>query len=331
MNTNLIKGIFFLLFRLYPPSSSVLQCCRRWIQTLVVKEKKKKKPALYKEPTMKAAIRSTTMKQLTANKAGEWEVKQTVFLFVACLHNPYSLSSRSVDEKLSSTLCGKPVFFFEAQHSGPTCTQVFHFHWAGPVKHLRVKSKVKMWVPGETNRWNIALLSVGELAVAQRHSMHWLSSQLKPKTMNGVECYTMKGLHRLRYQKGCKLSISITVKFRCKPRVSKMSATEKTALSSFEATLCFCEGLITPRGERTLPTHGACNPLIHPCWSYEVCTQTVVICGKVEFGRSSWELKALNIHKESWQGASCVLFTRLYRIMIRKTRSSDKIENNVAS
>lgn len=196
---------------------------------------------------MKAAIRSTTMKQLTANEAGEWEVKHAVFLFVACLHTPYSLSSRSVDEKLSSTLCRKPVFFFEAQHSGPTCTQVFHFHWAGLVEHLIVKC-------GSLGR-QIAVTSLfwawGGLAVLQHHSMHQLSSQLKPKTMNRVERYTVKGLHRLRYQNACKVSISITVKFRCKPR--KISATEKTAWSSFEATQCFLKRLHNPKKWENTP------------------------------------------------------------------------------
>ena len=232
---------------------------------------------------MKAAIRSTTMKQLMANEAGEWEVKHAVFLFVACLHTPYSLSSRSVDEKLSSTLCRKPVFFFEAQHSGPTCTQVFHFHWAGLVEHLIVKC-------GSLGR-QIAVTSLfwawGGLAVLQRHSMHQLSSQLKPKTMNRVERYTVKGLHRLRYQNACQsvfLSLSSS-----DANLVKYQPLRKQLGQVLKPLSVFWKGFITPRSERTLPTHGACNPLIHPCRSYEVCTQWWWYVGKW-----SWEEAAGN-------------------------------------
>lgn len=39
-------------------------------------------------------------------------------------------------------------------------------------KHLIRKSKVKVCVSGVTKHWNAGLLSVGELAIVHRHTMH---------------------------------------------------------------------------------------------------------------------------------------------------------------
>lgn len=65
-----------------------------------------------------------------------WRMKDytyTVFVFVVCLHNPYSPSSRSADEKLSSAFCRKPVFSLKlhtvAQRAHRCST--FTVHWAG--------------------------------------------------------------------------------------------------------------------------------------------------------------------------------------------------------
>lgn len=80
----------------FQPSIYTLQ----WSRIQNLQEPKNKKGGY------ESSFRPPTMKHLMANKAEEREIKHAVFLFVACVHNPCSLSSRSLDEKLS-TLCGK--------------------------------------------------------------------------------------------------------------------------------------------------------------------------------------------------------------------------------
>lgn len=92
------------------------------------------------EDNYEGAASATTVEQLTATKADGGEIKHTVILFVACLHNP--------------ALCHQAA-------------QVFHFHSIQEVTHLTVTSTVEdktpsfhapliMTAEAQADKWNAA-------------------------------------------------------------------------------------------------------------------------------------------------------------------------------
>lgn len=134
MNADSTKEDFFS-FRLYPESllsvAGSNSNFRSW------KKRNVERPLSKKQAAMKAASDQQQWSNSWPTKAGEWEIKHTVLLFVGCLHNPYSLSSRSVDEKLPLTLHGKPVLLFEAWHRCSTFTE--HDKWNTWQENLQSK------------------------------------------------------------------------------------------------------------------------------------------------------------------------------------------------